>query len=300
LIILFSRSPSKPTQLKFRALNNNWTEVISPKRGLFDLRLSEIWRYRDLIMLFVKRDFISIYKQTILGPLWLFIQPIFTTITFVIIFARVAKLSTDGVPPLLFYMSGITIWTYFADCLTKTSSTFTANASIFGKVYFPRLVTPISIVLSNIVKFGIQFLMLAIFIVYFVVKENYQFPLSPNLLLIPLVVMLMALLGLGMGIIFSSFTTKYRDMAFLLQFSIQLLMYGSAVIYPLNSVPEKIRNILVYNPIGILIETFKYALLGAGFFSINSLLYVIVFCAVLLLIGIVIFNKVEQTFMDTV
>lgn len=281
-------------------MNNNWTEVISPKRGLFDLRLSEIWRYRDLIMLFVKRDFISIYKQTILGPLWLFIQPIFTTITFVIIFARVAKLSTDGVPPLLFYMSGITIWTYFADCLTKTSSTFTANASIFGKVYFPRLVTPISIVLSNIVKFGIQFLMLAIFIVYFVVKENYQFPLSPNLLLIPLVVMLMALLGLGMGIIFSSFTTKYRDMAFLLQFSIQLLMYGSAVIYPLNSVPEKIRNILVYNPIGILIETFKYALLGAGFFSINSLLYVIVFCAVLLLIGIVIFNKVEQTFMDTV
>lgn len=281
-------------------MNNNWTEVISPKRGLFDLRLSEIWRYRDLIMLFVKRDFISIYKQTILGPLWLFIQPIFTTITFVIIFARVAKLSTDGVPPLLFYMSGITIWTYFADCLTKTSSTFTANASIFGKVYFPRLVTPISIVLSNIVKFAIQFLMLAIFIFYFVLKEGYQFPLSPNLLLIPLVIVLMALLGLGFGIIFSSFTTKYRDMAFLLQFSIQLLMYGSAVIYPLNSVPEKIRNILVYNPIGILIETFKYALLGAGFFSINSLLYVIVFCALLLFIGIVIFNKVEQTFMDTV
>jgi len=278
----------------------DWTEVISPKRGLFDVKLHELWRYRDLIALFVKRDFVSIYKQTILGPLWLFIQPLFTTITFVLIFNRVARLSTDGIPPILFYMSGITMWTYFADCLTKTSSTFTSNAGIFGKVYFPRLVTPISIIVSNLIKFGIQFALLLIAYSYFVFNKEFEPVISIWLLLIPVVILLMALLGLGLGIIFSSFTTKYRDMAFLLQFGVQLLMYGSAVIYPLSSTSGKIFSILKYNPVAILIETFKFSLLGVGYFSFASLSYVIVFCAILLVVGVLIFNKVEQTFMDTV
>ncbi len=278
----------------------HWTETIAPDRGIFDLRLKELWRYRDLVALFVRRDFVSIYKQTLLGPLWIFIQPLLTTIVFTIIFSRIAKLSTDQVPPVLFYMSGITLWTYFSDCLIKTSNVFVANAGIFGKVYFPRLTSPVSIIISNLIKFGIQLGMLLCMYGYFLYTNQIDLRLNATLLILPLLVLLMALLGLGLGIIFSSLTTKYRDLAFLLQFGVQLLMYATPVIYPMSSTSGKLKVILSMNPITPVIETFRSVIFAGHIADYGGLGYCAVVTIVILLAGIIIFNQVEKSFMDTV
>lgn len=278
---------------------DHWTEVIQPRTRLLDLGLADVWRYRDLVMLFVRRDFVSTYKQTVLGPIWFFIQPLLTTITYVIIFGNVAKLSTDGMPQLLFYLAGITIWNYFAQTLTSTSTVFTTNAHIFGKVYFPRLTMPLSIVLSNLVRFGIQFaLFLACWIYYLITTDV----VNPNayILLTPVLVALMGLLSLGLGMIFSSLTTKYRDLAMLLAFGVQLLMYATPVIYPLSSLSPKYRWLILANPVSSIVETFRYAFLGAGTFTWGMLGYSALITLLVLLTGTIIFNKVEKSFTDTV
>ncbi|TAE11516.1 MAG: ABC transporter permease [Bacteroidetes bacterium] len=280
---------------------NDWSEVISPKSSLFDLRLNDVWRYRDLLLLFVKRDFVATYKQTILGPTWHFIQPIFTTAIFLFIFTGVAKIPTDGVPPVLFYMCGIGIWNYFSVCFTSTANTFVANAGIFGKVYFPRLVLPLSVVMSNLIKFGIQLSLIAVVFGYQVLVKGYEPKTNAAILLLPVFVVLMALLGLGMGIIVSSLTTKYRDFTHLIGFGVQLLMYLTPVAYPLSFVQNKsYGHLLAYNPIAPIVEGFRYAVTGAGSFTPGMLVYSIVSTVVILFVGIVLFNKVEKSFMDTV
>lgn len=281
---------------------NEETWEIAPKNNLLDLKLHEVWAYRDLLVLLVRRDFVSFYKQTILGPLWFFIQPLFTTIIFTFIFGNLAGISTDGLPKPLFYMAGITAWNYFADCLTKTSTVFRDNASIFGKVYFPRLIMPLSIVVSNLVRFGVQMILFLILILYYYLIGA-QFSISWAIALFPLIVVLMALLGLGTGMIISAMTTKYRDLAFLVGFGVQLLMYATTVIYPLSTAIEKYPKyswLIKYNPMTAIIETFRYGFLGEGSFSWVSLGYATGVTTVLLIFGIVIFNKVEKTFVDTV
>jgi lipopolysaccharide transport system permease protein len=277
----------------------HWTEVITPTNAVFDLKLRDVWKYRDLLLLLVRRDFVSIYKQTILGPIWFFLQPLFTTLTFVIVFGQIAHISTDGMPQVLFYMTGVTLWNYFSDCLNKTSTVFRDNASIFGKVYFPRLVMPLSIVISNLIKFGIQFLLLMGFWVYYLITTD---TIHPNIyiLLIPLIVLLMAAQGLGWGMIISSMTTKYRDLVFLLTFGIQLLMYATPVIYPLSSISGDYRVFIEYNPLTPLLEIFRYALLGSGAFSWALLVYSMVSSLIVVALGAIVFTKVEKSFMDTV
>ncbi|MFN0279976.1 MAG: ABC transporter permease [Pyrinomonadaceae bacterium] len=282
-----------------RRESNDWTLVIRPKSGWFDLHLSDLWRYRDLIIMFVRRDFFSLYKQTILGPLWFFIQPLLMTLTFTVVFGNIAKLDTDGLPKVLFYLSGITAWNYFSECLMKTSETFNVNASIFGKVFFPRLVVPLSVVISNLIKFGIQLLMFLAFYVYFLVGDNNIRPTSA-LFLLPVLLLMMAALGLGAGILVSSLTTKYRDLRFLIQFGTQLLMYTTPVIFPLSKLPEEYRWIMVANPMTPIIETFRYAFLGTGTFSWGLLGYSAAFTVVIFALGILLFNRVQKTFMDTV
>ncbi|MCZ4244693.1 ABC transporter permease [Pedobacter punctiformis] len=275
---------------------------IEAKSSLFDLKLNEVWAYRDLLWLLVRRDFVSFYKQTILGPLWFFIQPLFTTIIFTFIFGNLAGISTDGLPKPLFYMAGITAWNYFADCLTKTSTVFKDNANIFGKVYFPRLIMPLSIVVSNLVRFAVQmilFLMLMGY--YYFIGANFN--ITWAIALFPVVIILMALLGLGLGMIISAMTTKYRDLAFLVTFGVQLLMYATTVIYPLSTAIEKYPAyawIIKYNPMTPIIETFRYGFLGEASFSWNSLGYATGVTFILLILGVVIFNKVERNFVDTV
>jgi lipopolysaccharide transport system permease protein len=285
--------------LKLETTNENWDMVIQPQRGWFDLRLDELWRARDLIMLFVWRDFVSVYKQTVLGPLWYLIQPILTTLTFSIFFGRIAKLSTDGLPQFLFYMSGTVIWGYFAACLTNTSSTFTANAGLFGKVYFPRLAVPISIIISNLITFALQFLLFLGFLVYFMMTGS---SIQPNIwmLLLPVLLLMMAGLGLGFGIIISALTTRYRDLSFLVTFGVQLLMYATPIIYPLSSIPKNFRLLILANPMTPIIETFRYAFLGTGTISAPNLFYSFGFMLAILAIGILLFNRIEATFMDTV
>lgn len=278
----------------------NWSEIIRPKRHWLDLNLLELWRYRDLIMLFVRRDFVSVYKQTVLGPLWLFIQPLFTTLTFYFVFSKIAKIPTDNVDPILFYLSGITLWNYFSDCFSKTSNTFVANAGIFGKVYFPRLATPISIVISNLIKLGIQILLFALIAVYRVYFHDARININETMLLFPLLILLMAIMGLGLGIIFSALTTKYRDLSFLLTFGIQLLMYATPIIYPLSFTAGKLHQILSFNPITPIIENFRYAFFGIGCLDVAGLLYSAVFSVIVLVLGVLIFNRVEKNFMDTV
>jgi lipopolysaccharide transport system permease protein len=265
-----------------------------------DLQLREVWRYRDLLLLFVKRDFIAQYKQTILGPLWHFINPIFTTLTYTVIFGNIANLSTDGTPQVVFYMSGITIWNFFAQTLTGTGSTFLNNAGIFGKVYFPRMVSPLATVLSRTIQFGIQLLLLLFFVSYY--KWNgYLGGMSwINLLYLPLVVFIMGGFGLGLGIIVSSLTTKYRDMNVLIGFGISLLMYSTPVIYPLSAVPDKYQYLIAWNPITPLIEFFRFIFTGTGTFSGYMLGYSAVMMICFVLTGMIIFNRVEKTFMDTV
>ena len=276
--------------------------VIQPPKGWFDLHLRDLWRYRDLVTLFVRRDFVAVYKQTILGPLWHIIQPLLTTVMFTIVFGNIAGLPTDGVPGFIFYMAGTTIWTYFANCLTRTSGTFIANAGIFGKVYFPRLIVPLSNVLSNLLRFGIQF---ALFLVVYAIYQIWIIPgeIHTNwyVLLLPLLVIMLAGLALGFGILFSSMTTKYRDMTLLLGYFVSLWMYATPVIYPLSTITNpKLHFIMSLNPLTGIVEAFKYGMLGAGEFSWGMLAYSFAFMVVLLALGVVIFNRVQRTFMDTV
>lgn len=275
-----------------------WTETIESSHSLFDLKLKEVWRYKDLVYMFVKRDFVSEFKQTILGPVWFFINPIFTTLVYVVVFGNIAGLSTDGAPQVLFYMAGVTLWNYFSTCLTRTSSVFRDNASIFGKVYFPRLVMPLTIVLSNLMKFGVQFLLFLCFLFYYMIKGEVQ----PNIWILatPLLVILMAAFALGTGMIFSSLTTKYRDLQMLLGFGVSLFMYATPVIYPVSALSGIWKQLAVYNPLTGIFECFKYGWLGVGDFSIAMLLTSSLLIFTILIIGTITFTKVEKGFMDTV
>ena len=278
----------------------NWTETISPVNSYWQLRLGAIFRYRDLIFLFVKRDFSAVYKQTILGPLWLFIQPIFTTLIFFFVFTKIAKIPTAGIDPILFYLAGITLWNYFSDCFVKTSNTFVANATIYGNVYFPRLVIPISIVISNLIKLGVQLMVFAAVFIYKINFEGLSFSFNATLFFLPVLILLMAILGLGLGIVFSAMTTKYRDFSFLLAFGIQLLMYATPIIYPLSYTSGQLHWWISINPLTPLIENFKFALFGIGHFDFVGLLYTTLISTFILFFGIILFNRVEKNFMDTV
>ncbi|MCQ2960453.1 MAG: ABC transporter permease [Bacteroidales bacterium] len=274
--------------------------IIKPAASLLQLNFREIWNYRDLITMYVKRNIVTVYKQTILGPLWLIVQPVLTTIMFMFVFGNLAGLSTDGIPSALFYFSGLILWNYFSQCLTGTSGVFIANQGVFGKVYFPRIVVPLATTISNLIQFVIQFgVFLLIYFYYFLFEETL---VAPNMyaLLLPVLVVMCAGLSLGFGIIFSSLTTKYRDLVFLLQFGVQLWMYATPVIYPLNSIPVEKQWIFLLNPMTSVIETFKYGVLGVGVFSWSSLIYSVVFMVALLFLGIIIFNRIEKSFMDTV
>lgn len=281
--------------------SQQWTTVIKPKDKLLSVDFKEIWQYRDLMMLFVKRNIITQYKQTILGPLWYLIQPLMTTIMYMVVFGGIAKISTDGLPQPLFYLAGISFWQYFSDCLTKTSNTFVNNAGIFGKVYFPRLITPLSDVISNLVRFGIQFgLFLCVYAYYMIFTDA---PIHTNwyALLIPILVMMLAGLSLGFGILFSSMTTKYRDLQLLLSFFVSLWMYATPVIYPLSTITNsKLLLVMQLNPLTGIVEFFKYGMLGVGCHEWWMLGYSFGFMVVLLIIGVVVFNKVQRSFMDTV
>ena len=283
-------------------IENKIYKTISPEKHLLDVNLKEVFDYRYLLYLFIRRDFVSTFKQTILGPIWFFIQPIFTTIIFTFVFSNIASIPTDGIPPILFYMCGITFWNYFSECLTKTSTIFINNASIFGKVYFPRLILPISIVCSNLLKFTIQFALFFIFLIYFS-SNGHEIQLNTCIFLLPLLILIMAGLGLGMGIIISSLTTKYRDFQVLVSFGVQLLMYATPIAYPLSLAKEKLGSyywVSVGNPMTAVIETVKFAFFSEGEFNLAYLLYSFSFMIVTLTLCIIIFNKVEQTFMDTV
>jgi lipopolysaccharide transport system permease protein len=276
-----------------------YTTVIKPKNKLFEVDFKEIWQYRDLFTMFVKRDIITQYKQTILGPAWFFIQPAFTTVMYMIVFGGIAGISTDGLPGPLFYLAGIVCWQYFSDCLNKTSNTFTNNQGIFGKVYFPRLIVPLSTVTSNLVRMGIQLLLFVVVYAYYLITDV---AVSPNIyvLLLPLLVLMLAGLALGFGIIISSLTTKYRDLTILFTFVVQLWMYATPVIYPLSTMSPQKQWIMAINPVTSILETFKYATMGIGTFSWGMLGYSFGFMIVLLFIGVVVFNKVQRSFMDTV
>ncbi|MBK9291152.1 MAG: ABC transporter permease [Bacteroidetes bacterium] len=276
-----------------------WTMILRPKRSMLEVNLKELWQYRDLIAQLVRRDFVAKYKQTILGPLWFLIQPLFTTLMFVVVFGNIAGIPTDGVPKILFYMAGLVGWNYFATCLNDTSQTFIKNASIFGKVYFPRLAMPLSIVISNLVSFFIQFLFLIGFMIYFSITGADIRP-GWEVLLIPVLVVIIAGLGLGFGIIITSLTTKYRDLVHLITFGVTLWMYATPIIYPLSEIPEKYKPYVLANPMTAVVETFKTALIGVGEVNYLNLAYSFVFMVAVLALGIIIFNKVERTFMDTV
>jgi lipopolysaccharide transport system permease protein len=277
----------------------SWDLVIQPQRKLLDLRLGELWKYRDLVMLFVRRDFVAAYKQTVLGPLWYLIQPLLTTLMFTFIFGQVANLPTDGLPQFLFYMSGTVIWAYFAECLTKTSNTFVQNSQLFGKVYFPRLAVPVSILISNLITFTIQFVFFLVFMGYFALRGA---DLHPNLWMLsfPILVLMMAGLGLGLGILISALTTKYRDLRFLVTFGVSLLMYATPVIYPVSAIPQRFQVLIKANPMTAIVETFRYAFLGSGSVHSLDLLYSFGFMVVIVALGSIVFNRVEATFMDTV
>lgn len=278
----------------------DYTTIIKPQNKLFEIDFKEIWRYRDLLVMFIKRDIVTQYKQTILGPTWYFIQPALTTIMYMVVFGGIAGISTDGLPQPLFYLAGIVLWQYFSECLNKTSATFTQNQHIFGKVYFPRLISPLSNVLSNLVRMSIQFLLFLIVYIYYVAVGVDVMP-NAYALLLPLLIMMLAGLSLGFGIIISSMTTKYRDLTILFTFIVQLWMYATPVIYPLSTISnEKIRMLMGINPLTSIFEAFKYGMLGVGQFSWGGLGYSFGFMVVLLLVGVVVFNKVQRSFMDTV
>ena len=282
--------------------NKNFKLVIEPKRNPFSLNLKELWLYRDLLEMYIKRDIVTFYKQTVLGPLWFLIQPIFTTIVFMFIFGGLAGISTDGIPQSLFYLSGITLWNYFSETLTRTSDTFLSNQAIFGKVYFPRLIAPLSVTFTGLVKMFIQFGVFIVVYIYFAVEGS---KIVPNVyaLLFPVLILILAGLGFGFGILISSMTTKYRDLKFLLAFTVQLWMYATPVIYPLSVMEgsyKKYMWLIQANPVTAVLETFKYGFLGHGTFTWFSLGYSAFFTLIIVLIGIVIFNKVERNFMDII
>ena len=278
----------------------DYTTIIKPQNKLFEIDFKEIWRYRDLLVMFIKRDIVTQYKQTILGPTWYFIQPALTTIMYMVVFGGIAGISTDGLPQPLFYLAGIVLWQYFSECLNKTSATFTQNQHIFGKVYFPRLISPLSNVLSNLVRMSIQFLLFLIVYVYYVAVGVDVMP-NAYALLLPLLIVMLAGLSLGFGIIISSMTTKYRDLTILFTFIVQLWMYATPVIYPLSTITnDKIRMLMGINPLTSIFEAFKYGMLGVGQFSWGGIGYSFGFMVVLLLVGVVVFNKVQRSFMDTV
>ena len=281
-------------------MEKEWTMIIRPQEKLWKVNLGEIWAYRDLIELFVKRNIITVYKQTLLGSLWYLIQPVLTVIMNMVVFGGIAHMSTDGVPQALFYLAGNVCWFYFSDCLNQTSSTFLANQGIFGKVYFPRMVVPISTVISNLLRFGVQLGLFVAMYLYFFIKGT---DVCPNwtILTVPILVVMMAGLGLGFGILVSSLTTKYRDLTILFTFVVQLWMYATPIVYPISMVTnETLRTIIMTNPMTSIIEAFKYATLGQGYFSWGALGYSFAFMSILLVWGIVIFNKVQRSFMDTV
>ncbi|CAM4154287.1 MULTISPECIES: ABC transporter permease [Gillisia] len=285
-----------------KGTSDDWLYEISPKRKLIDLNFQEIWRYRDLLILFVKRNIVTVYKQTILGPLWYFIQPVFTAITFTLVFNNIANIPTGDVPPFLFNLTGITAWNYFSQCLTGTSDTFRANAGIFGKVYFPRVIMPLSNVITNLFKFGIQLLVLVVSYIY-VVWSGVEISPNFNLLLLPVYILMMAMLGLGLGMIISAFTTKYRDLTVLVGFATSLLVYLSAVPYPLSEVENKMPDyvwIVQYNPLTQIIEGFRYMILDSGTFTWFGFTYTLVISIFLFLFGLVVFNRTEKNFIDTV
>jgi lipopolysaccharide transport system permease protein len=282
--------------------NTPWLFEITPKNKFFSLHLKEVWQYRDLLFLFVKRDIVTVYKQTVLGPLWYLIQPLFTAITFTIIFNNVAGINTGTVPPFLFNLAGITVWNYFTACLNDTSDTFRKNASIFGKVYFPRVIMPISIVISNLLKFGIQCFIFIVFYVYYY-TQGAAISLNISVVFFPLLVVMMGVLGLGLGMLISSLVTKYRDFSYLIGFGVQLLMYLSAVMYPMALIQEKIPNygwLVAYNPLAYVIETTRYMLLDVGNVSIIGLGYTFLVTVLVFFVGILFFNKTEKSFIDTV
>ncbi|QVY65784.1 ABC transporter permease [Polaribacter sp. Q13] len=277
-----------------------WLLEITPKNNLFDLNLKEVWDYKDLLFLFVKRDVITLYKQTILGPLWYLIQPLFTSVIFTLVFNNVAGIQTGGIPPFLFNLAGITTWNYFKDCLTQTADTFKKNEQIFGKVYFPRIIMPMSVVVSNLLKFGIQIFIFILFYCYFLFT-GYDIEPSKYVFLFPVLVLFMGMLGLGLGMIISSMVTKYRDLTFLVSFGIQLLMYISLVVLPLSLFQEKgFEWAVKYNPMAYIIETGRFMLLNEGSISLFGIVYTVVITLVTLLLGVLIFNKTEKSFIDTI
>jgi lipopolysaccharide transport system permease protein len=280
-------------------MQKKYSEIIQSENSLFSLDIQEVWRYKDLLYMFVKRDFVTFYKQTILGPLWFLIQPILTTMMFMLVFNKLAKISTDGMPPIAFYLCGTVIWAYFSESLTKVSTVFNDNAHVFGKVYFPRLIMPLSIVASGLLKFGVQFFVFLLVVLYYTFIDT---KLTPNfyVLLTPFLVLLMALLALGLGMIFSSLTNKYKDLVFLLSFGIQLFMYITPVIYPISFASENIQNFMVFNPLTGIVECFRYAFLGTGGFESYMLVYSAIISVSIFLIGTYIFNYIEKSFMDSV
>jgi lipopolysaccharide transport system permease protein len=286
-------------EIRDNSNNNQWTTIIKPHYGWLSVNIKDIWRYRDLIFLFVRRDFIASYKQTILGPFWFLIQPLFTTIAFTVVFGRIANIPTDGLPGFLFYMAGTVTWNYFANCLTKTSDTFMANAGLFGKVYFPRLTVPISVVITNLFTYGIQLFMFLGFLLYFYLAGS---AVRPNLwiLITPFLILEMAFLGLGVGILISSMTTKYRDLSYAVSFGVSLWMYATPIVYPVSQIPERWLWIYVMNPMASIVETFRYAFLGAGQLNVYNLMISFAITMALLCVGIILFSRIEKTFMDTV
>ena len=287
---------------KENMMQQDWDLIIENKNRLLTLDLREVWRYRDLLLMYVRRDIVTFYKQTILGPLWFFIQPLLTTVMFMFVFGGIAGISTDGVPQAVFYLSGLVCWNYFADCLTKCSDTFNANQQIFGKVYFPRLVVPFSIVISNMIKMGIQFLLfLAVYLYYYATLGNFH--VNAAVLLLPFLLLMLGCLGLGFGLLISSMTTKYRDLRFLVSFGVQLWMYATPIIYPLSvmksNYPDKVW-LIAANPLTAIIETFKYGFTGVGVFEWNYLLYSLAVTLAVMLFGIMVFNRVQKNFMDVI
>ena len=294
--------------IKIQILNTthkseDWLYTISPKKKLIDLNFKEIWRYRDLLFLFVKRDIITVYKQTILGPLWFLIQPLFTSLVFTLVFNNLGQIQTGSVPPFLFNMAGITAWNYFKECLTGTSNTFVKNQSIFGKVYFPRVIMPMTVTISNLVKFGIQLLIFTLFYLYFMFS-GYDLKVNTLIVLLPVYVIIMALLGLGFGMLLSSMTTKYRDLTVLIGFGVSLLMYLSAVPYPVSEAkakfPSYVSAFVEYNPLTQVVEGFRYMLLDTGSFDVFKFVYTLIISVLIFLVGLIVFNRTEKSFIDTV
>lgn len=280
-------------------MKEQWDLIIKPQQKLLNLNLKEIWQYRDLLTMFVKRDVVTVYKQTVLGPIWFFVQPIMTMLVYVVVFGNVAGISTDGIPKPLFYLSGIIIWNYFSECFMQTSDTFSQNQDMFGKVYFPRLIMPLSKVVSGLIKFFIQFSLFLVTYLYFIV-DGVPISISWSILLIPYLIVLMACLGLGFGLVFTSMTTKYRDLRFLVQFGVQLLMYATPIIYPMSLIEGRLKTIIGLNPLAHVVEAFKYSFLGSGELSMYGLTYTTIFALVILTLGVLVFNKTEKSFVDTI